>query len=175
MLFVLLIVGSLAIWSVQGACDDGSKDSNDGDVTAWFKNLGCQIKKGAEDLQESAKPWAEKIAANAKEFGHTVAQKYDEVKHKLTDDDKSTESTARAMHLSGPTEKVPLAPLPSAAALTDGLGEHTPPSESSQTDTADDMKSETNQPVAFDLRFILQPYKCPYGQALDHTHKCREP
>lgn len=161
----------MAILSVYGDCDEKSKD--DSDVTAWFKNLGCHIKKGAEDLQESAKPWAEKIAANAKEFGHTVAQKYDEVKHKLTDEDKSTESALKAIPLNIPTEKVPLAPLPSAAAITSDKGEHSSlpvfPKATVQSD------NENYRPEAIDQRFILQPYKCRSDEVIDHTGKCRKP
>lgn len=173
LVFALLIVGCLAIWSVNAGCDDGSKDSNEGDVTAWFKNLGCQIKKGAEDLQESAKPWVEKIAANTKEFGHTVAQKYDEVKHKLTDEGKPLETAPRAAPLNEPTEKVPLAPLPSAATLTDGLGEHSQIPESYAR--ADSLGSDINQPEAIDLRFLLQPNRCRSDEVIDHTGRCRKP
>ncbi|XP_037937629.1 uncharacterized protein LOC119671165 [Teleopsis dalmanni] len=95
----------------NAGCDDNSKESDEGDVKSWFKNLGCSIKKGAEDLGEQAKPIASKISETAKDFGNTVAQKYDELKHKLTDDTAQAASSSTPINLGAPTEKVPLAPL----------------------------------------------------------------
>ncbi|XP_073831946.1 uncharacterized protein [Musca autumnalis] len=82
-------------------CGDAEKD---GAVTAWFKNAGCTLK-----------PYADTVTNKAKEFGSTVAQKYDEVKHKLTDSDEKHEDAAAAPAAAAvvtSTEKVPLAPLP---------------------------------------------------------------
>ncbi|XP_005183436.1 uncharacterized protein LOC131801478 [Musca domestica] len=82
-------------------CGDPEKD---GQVTAWFKNAGCTLK-----------PYADTVATKAKEFGSTVAQKYDEVKHKLTDSDEKhgdEAASAPAAAVVTSTEKVPLAPIP---------------------------------------------------------------
>lgn len=103
---LVLMSNFLLFVNVLADCND-KKNPDDGEVTAWFKNLGCHIKKGAEDLQESAKPWADKIAAGAKEFGHSVVQRYDGIKHKLVDDEPSTPTIIN----NEPTEKISLAPI----------------------------------------------------------------
>ncbi|XP_065364883.1 uncharacterized protein LOC135957963 [Calliphora vicina] len=115
--FLALIV--LSATNVKADCGDDAKDDD-----SWFKKVGCQIKKGAEDTYESVKkgaedgyeavkPLGDKIATSAKEFGNTVAKKYDEVKHKLTDENVSIDNKpAENLHANEPTEKVPLAPLP---------------------------------------------------------------
>ncbi|KAI8126803.1 hypothetical protein CVS40_3246 [Lucilia cuprina] len=115
--FFALIV--LSATSVRADCEDEVKEDD-----SWFKKVGCQIKKGAEDTYqtvkkgaedgyEAVKPLGDKIATSAKEFGNTVAKKYDEVKHKLTDDNKPIDDKpADTLLASEPMEKVPLAPLP---------------------------------------------------------------
>ncbi|EDX16531.1 GD24780 [Drosophila simulans] len=49
------------------------------------------------------------IGEGAKEFGSSVAQKYDELKHKLTDEPSTTPKVPVAYD--APTEKVLLAPI----------------------------------------------------------------
>ncbi|XP_053947829.1 uncharacterized protein LOC128856549 [Anastrepha ludens] len=119
---VVILALALCVAFVHADCDDdSSKSSDDGEVKQFFKNLGCKIQKGAENLQENTKPWTDKIGASAKEFGNTVAQKYDELKHKLTDDnDSNGPSTPFAVVANAPTEKVPLAPLSGEAAPVAG-------------------------------------------------------
>ncbi|XP_067641941.1 uncharacterized protein [Eurosta solidaginis] len=103
---------AFCVANVHADCnDDNSKSSDEGEVTHFFKNLGCKIQKGAENLQENAKPWTEKLGASAKEFGSSVAQKYDELKHKLTDENKDAGPSTPFPIANAPTEKVPLAPL----------------------------------------------------------------
>uniref|UniRef100_A0A1B0ADJ2 Uncharacterized protein n=1 Tax=Glossina pallidipes TaxID=7398 RepID=A0A1B0ADJ2_GLOPL len=120
--FAVAVMTALYIVNVQADCDEPSGDSDDGEVKQWFKKVGCSIKKGAEDFQESAKPWTDKIANSAKDFGTSVAQKFDEVRHRLTDDKPTSEAT-RVGFNEEPTEKVPLAPLP-AAATTGQVRDH---------------------------------------------------
>ncbi|KAM7348509.1 uncharacterized protein ACRADG_007790 [Cochliomyia hominivorax] len=119
--FLALII-LCASQTVKADCEDDLKEDD-----SWFKKVGCQIKKGAEDTYqtvkkgaedgyEAVKPLGDKIANSAKEFGSTVAKKYDEVKHKLTDDNVPIENKpAVASVHNEPTEKVPLAPLPGEA------------------------------------------------------------
>ncbi|XP_017491137.1 PREDICTED: uncharacterized protein LOC108379302 [Rhagoletis zephyria] len=109
---IAILALALCVAYVHADCgEDSSKTSEEGEVTHFFKNLGCKIQKGAENLQENAKPWTDKIGASAKEFGSTVAQKYDELKHKLTDDNKADGPSTPFPVANAPTEKVPLAPL----------------------------------------------------------------
>lgn len=115
---VTILAFALCFAYVQADCDDSAQSNEDGDVKQFFKNLGCKIQKGAENLQDTAKPWAEKIGTSAKEFGNTVAQKYDELKHKLTDDDNSNGPSTPFPVANAPTEKVPLAPLSGEAAAS---------------------------------------------------------
>uniref|UniRef100_W8CBS7 Uncharacterized protein n=1 Tax=Ceratitis capitata TaxID=7213 RepID=W8CBS7_CERCA len=122
--FTLLVVLALALCLtyVHADCGDSSQSNEDGEVKQFFKNLGCKIQKGAENLQENAKPWADKIGSSAKEFGSTVAQKYDELKHKLTDDNNSDGPSTPFPVANAPTEKVPLAPLSGEAAAAPAAG-----------------------------------------------------
>jgi len=111
-LFALIAI-ALCVAYVCADCDDADKSSEEG-VSSWLKNVGCKIKKGAEDLSDSAKPWADKIGSSAKEFGSNVAEKYDKLKHKLTDDNgNQAQGAASNTYIveNAPTEKVPLAPL----------------------------------------------------------------
>lgn len=149
-LFIVWTFLALILFSATNAeeekkeCGDPEKD---GQVTAWFKNAGCTLK-----------PYADQVATKAKEFGNTVSQKYDEVKHRLTDssDEKKTDSDSAPVVIT-PTEKVPLAPLPGQGATT---GE---------------QKSTPVVPEGFDDRFLLQPdrFQCPKGQVRDHQNQCR--
>ncbi|XP_001991904.2 uncharacterized protein LOC6564559 [Drosophila grimshawi] len=82
--------------------------TEDTGITGFFKTLGCKVKQGAEDVADAAKPYTDKIGEGAKELGSSVAQKYDELKHRLTDD-ASTPKTSVAYD--APTERVPLAPI----------------------------------------------------------------
>uniref|UniRef100_A0A1A9WS68 Secreted protein n=1 Tax=Glossina brevipalpis TaxID=37001 RepID=A0A1A9WS68_9MUSC len=108
-----VIMTTLYIVNVKADCDNPSSDNSDeGEVKQWFKKVRCSIKKGAEDIQESAKPWTDKISSSAKEFSTSVAQKFDEVKHRLTDEKPSTEATRISLN-DEITEKVPLAQLSS--------------------------------------------------------------
>ncbi|XP_061387017.1 uncharacterized protein LOC133321963 [Musca vetustissima] len=131
-------------------CGDPEKD---GQVTAWFKNAGCTLK-----------PYADTVATKAKEFGNTVAQKYDEVKHKLTDSEEKPDaaSSAPAATVVTSTEKIPLAPLPGHE-------------DASKSSTGEHYKSTPVVPEAIDDRFLLQ-YQgrdCPNGQVRDHRNQCR--
>ncbi|XP_055845831.1 uncharacterized protein LOC129911874 [Episyrphus balteatus] len=89
--------------SVYCGCDRSGevKPSEDGDVTQFFKNLGCDIKKGAdkvsesakpyiddlkkgaEKVSESAKPYIDEIGKSAKKFGGTVADRFNDLKEKI--------------------------------------------------------------------------------------------
>ncbi|XP_014092827.3 uncharacterized protein [Bactrocera oleae] len=115
---VAILTFALCLAYVYADCDDSAQSNEDGEVKHFFKNLGCKIQKGAENLQENAKPWAEKIGTSAKEFGSTVAQKYDELKHKLTDDNNENGPSTPFPVANAPTEKVPLAPLTGEAAAS---------------------------------------------------------
>lgn len=178
MVWALLALIVVSATTVRADCEDGVKEDD-----SWFKKVGCQIKKGAEDTYqtvkkgaedglEAVKPLGDKIATSAKEFGSTVAKKYDEVKHKLTDDNVPIDgkpTVAPLVH--EPTEKVPLAPLAghAEAAKTDTAAK---PTTGEQTKTSD---SSIIEHESFDDRFLLQNNNpCPPGQALDHTRKhCR--
>lgn len=162
--FLAIIVLST---TVKADCEDDQKEDD-----SWYKKLGCQIKKGAEDGYEAVKkasgdgidalkPLGDKIATSTKEFGSTVAKKYDEVKHKLTDDEVAINKHADAPIANQPTEKVPLAPLPGQAEAKPVTGEQ-------RTST-----SKVVEPISFDDRFLLQNNECPQGQVLDHTKHCR--
>lgn len=95
--------------SARAECD-GTRNADDSDFTSFFKSLGCKVKQGAEDVAEAAKPYAEKIGEGAKDFGSSVAQKYDEIKHRLSDD-ASTPKSPSTLQFDAPTERVPLAPI----------------------------------------------------------------
>ncbi|XP_030379881.1 uncharacterized protein LOC115628061 [Scaptodrosophila lebanonensis] len=111
-----LLLVLLALTSNTWAADcDEAKNPDDSDFKHFFKNIGCKVKQGAEDVAEAAKPYADKIGEGAKDFGNTVAQKYDQLKHRLTDDapssTTSTASSGAAPVPVAPTERVPLAPI----------------------------------------------------------------
>lgn len=167
--FLTLLV--LAATTVKADCEDEVKEDD-----SWFKKVGCQVKKGAEDAYqtvkkgaedgyEAVKPLGEKIATSAKEFGNTVAKKYDEVKHKLTDDEVPIDNKPTAPVTNEPTEKVPLAPI----------GGHTEAKSEAKSATGEKNTSRIVVPEGFDDRFLLQNNDpCPPGQALDYTKKrCR--
>ncbi|KAH8287494.1 hypothetical protein KR054_008805 [Drosophila jambulina] len=98
----------VAVAEVRGECDE-EKKPDESDFKHFFKNLGCKVNQGAKDVAEAAKPYTDKIGEGAKEFGSSVAQKYDELKHKLTDEGSTTPKAPIAYD--APTEKVPLAPI----------------------------------------------------------------
>ncbi|XP_020802072.1 uncharacterized protein LOC110179054 [Drosophila serrata] len=98
----------VAIAGVRCDCDD-EKAPDESGLTHFFKNLGCKVNQGAKDVADAAKPFADKIGEGAKDFGSSVAQKYDEFKHKLTDEASTTPKAPVAYD--APTEKVPLAPI----------------------------------------------------------------
>lgn len=172
MLLALIVLS--ATNSVNGDCDDGSKEDD-----SWFKKFGCQIKKGAEDTYqtvkkgaedgyEAVKPLGEKIATSAKEFGNSVAKKYDEVKHKLTDEPVPIENQPAGHVAHEPTEKVPLAPIPGDSK----------PEVVGKTSTGEQINTQTTartvEPEGFDDRFLFQTDPvCPPGQTLDHRNHCR--
>lgn len=91
--------------SARAECD-GTRNADDSDFTSFFKSLGCKVK----DVAEAAKPYADKIGEGAKDFGSSVAQKYDEIKHRLSDD-ASTPKSPSTLQFDAPTERVPLAPI----------------------------------------------------------------
>lgn len=105
MIGLMLLV---AVAEVRGECDE-VKAPEESDFKHFFKNLGCKVNQGAKDVAEAAKPYAEKIGEGAKDFGSSVAQKYDELKHKLTDEGSTTPKAPIAYD--APTEKVLLAPI----------------------------------------------------------------
>ncbi|KAH8420018.1 hypothetical protein KR009_005015 [Drosophila setifemur] len=102
---IFLLVACL---EVRADCDE-PKGPDDSDLGQFFKKVGCQVKKGAEELSEAAKPYADKIAEGAKSFGSKVAENYDTLKHKLTDESSTT--PRGQVPYDAPTEKVPLAPI----------------------------------------------------------------
>ncbi|KAH8416488.1 hypothetical protein KR222_005529 [Zaprionus bogoriensis] len=105
---------------------DGKRNEDDSDITSFFKSIGCKVKQGAEDVAEAAKPYTDKIGEGAKDFGSSVAQKFDEIKHRLSDDASSTPKSPSSLQYDGPTERVPLAPIaptvPADALNADPLG-----------------------------------------------------
>ncbi|KAH8323836.1 hypothetical protein KR067_006101 [Drosophila pandora] len=113
-LVVLSLVG-LVVLAMSGGANaeradcDGGKKPEDSDFTHFFKNLGCKVKQGAEDVAEAAKPYADKISDGAKDLGQSVAHQYDVLKHKLSDEGSTT--PRGAVPYDAPTEKVPLAPI----------------------------------------------------------------
>lgn len=170
---LLALIMLSATNSVNADCEDEAKEDD-----SWFKKFGCQIKKGAEDTYqtvkkgaeegyEAVKPLGEKIATSAKEFGSNVAKKYDEVKHKLTDDPVPIENQPAGHVANEPTEKVPLAPIPGASK----------PEAAGKSSTGEQIKPTTArivEPEGFDDRFLLQNNDpCPPGQALDYKKHCR--
>lgn len=161
--FILLATTSSVAKADNKECGDPEKD---GEIKAWFKNAGCTIKKSYEDISDSAKPYADQIATKAKELGNTVAQKYDEVKHKLTDsnDKPQNDGSSPAAVVEGPTEKVLLAPLSGQA---DAAAK---PTTGEDTLTA---APKSGEPTSFDDRFLLQNNDCPKGQIHDHMNRCR--
>ncbi|XP_017064048.1 uncharacterized protein LOC108103174 [Drosophila eugracilis] len=98
----------VAAGQVRAECDD-TKSPEDSDIGHFFKNLGCKFNQGAKEVVEATKPYAEKIGEGAKEFGSSVAHKYDELKHKLTEELSTTPKVPVAYD--APTEKVLLAPI----------------------------------------------------------------
>ncbi|XP_034118316.1 uncharacterized protein LOC117577582 [Drosophila albomicans] len=104
-----IVLGLMLLSCETHAADcDASRDPEDSDFKNFFKNIGCKVSQGAEQVVEAAKPYAEKIGEGAKDFGSTVAQKYDELKHRLTDDASTPKATVT---YDAPTERVPLAPI----------------------------------------------------------------
>lgn len=170
-IWAFLVLIALSVASVKADCEDEAKEDD-----SWFKKVGCQIKKGAEDTYhtvkkgaedgyEAVKPLGDKIATSAKDFGNTVAKKYDEVKHKLTDEELPIDNKPAASIVNEPTEKVPLAPISG----------HTDTKPETKPTTGEKNTSRIVEPEGFDDRFLLQNSDpCPPGQALDHTKKhCR--
>ncbi|EDX02886.1 uncharacterized protein LOC6525958 [Drosophila yakuba] len=98
----------MAAGQVRAECDE-AKSPEDSDFKHFFKNLGCKVNQGAKEVAEAAKPYTDKIGEGAKEFGSSVAHKYDELKHKLTDEPSTTPKVPVAYD--APTEKVLLAPI----------------------------------------------------------------
>ncbi|KAH8238617.1 hypothetical protein KR032_011461 [Drosophila birchii] len=98
----------VAVAEVRGECDE-EKAPDESDFKHFFKNLGCNVNQKAKEVAQAAQPYADKLSEGAKDFGSTVAQKYDELKHKLTDDASTTPKAPIAYD--APTEKVPLAPI----------------------------------------------------------------
>ncbi|SPP78020.1 uncharacterized protein LOC117580780 [Drosophila guanche] len=107
-LFAVLLIVQVQV-QVRADCDE-TKSPDDSDFKHFFKNLGCKVKQGAEDVAEAAKPYTDKIGEGAKDFGSSVAHKYDELKHRLSDDTSSPKPPS-AVPYDAPTEKVPLAPI----------------------------------------------------------------
>lgn len=167
---VTILAFALFFAYVHADCDDSAQSNEDGDVKQFFKNLGCKIQKGAENLQENAKPWAEKIGTSAKEFGNTVAQKYDELKHKLTDENDSNGPSTPFPVANAPTEKVPLAPLSGeAAASSSNPAVAAPVPAAGKGEPADTIP---NTPLSIDDRFLFQTHECRKGEAVDQRRQC---
>lgn len=92
-------------------CDE-ARNPDDSDFKHFFKNLGCKVSHGAEQVVEVAKPYAEKIGTSAKDIGSSVVQKYDALKHSLSHDGSGSGSTpSTPVAYDAPTERVPLAPI----------------------------------------------------------------
>ncbi|XP_068158821.1 uncharacterized protein [Drosophila tropicalis] len=106
---IYALLGMLLVLNVRADCDD-TKAPDDSDFTHFFKNLGCKVKQGAEDVAEAAKPYATKINEGAKDIGSRLAQKYDDIKHHLSDDSSDKPQVTPVVY-DAPTEKVPLAPI----------------------------------------------------------------
>lgn len=133
------LLGLVLLCGTARAECDGTRNPDDSDFTSFFKSLGCKVKQGAEDVAEAAKPYAEKIGEGAKDIGSSVAQKYDELKHRLTDDGSTTPKSPLSLQYDGPTERVPLAPIaptvPASVLNPDPLGKcrpFSPPTRSCQ-------------------------------------------
>lgn len=136
----------------------------DGEVSAFFKNLGCKIKTGAEDTYEASKPYLEKAGNTVKEFGSNVKQGINDLKDKLTADDDVPKAEGSQVVMDAPTEKVPLAPLPGQENVVTKTGE-----------LKLDIPTPRSiiEPDGFDNRFLLQQNECPKGQVLDYKKRCR--
>ncbi|EDW27154.1 GL16381 [Drosophila persimilis] len=106
---IALLLIDVAVVQVRADCDE-TKGPDESDFKHFFKSLSCKVKQGAEDVAEVAKPYTDKIGEGAKDFGSSVAQKYDELKHRLSDDTSSPKPPS-AVPFDAPTEKVPLAPI----------------------------------------------------------------
>ncbi|KAH8272776.1 hypothetical protein KR026_011221 [Drosophila bipectinata] len=114
-LVVLSVVGLVVLAMSAGGASgeradcDSAKKPEDSDFSHFFKNLGCKVKQGAEDVAEAAKPYTDKISDGAKDLGQSVAHQYDVLKHKLSDEGSTTPRSA--VPYDAPTEKVLLAPI----------------------------------------------------------------
>ncbi|EDW65762.1 uncharacterized protein [Drosophila virilis] len=105
------VLGLVLLSSQCRAADcDEVKNPDDSDFKNFFKNFGCKVKQGAGEVADAARPYAEKIGEGAKDFTSSVAQKYDELKHRLTDDASTPRSPITGIP-DAPTERVPLAPI----------------------------------------------------------------
>lgn len=106
-------------------CDE-VKNPDDSDFKNFFKNLGCKVSNGAEQVVEAAKPYANKIGDTAKDIGSSVAEQYDALKHRIISDDHTSSAP---VPYDAPTERVPLAPitpaLPAEITKPQPIGEYT--------------------------------------------------
>lgn len=157
------LLGLVLLCGTARAECDGTRNPDDSDFTSFFKSLGCKVKQGAEDVAEAAKPYAEKIGEGAKDIGSSVAQKYDELKHRLTDDGSTTpKSPVLSLQYDGPTERVPLAPIaptvPASVLNPDPLGKCRP-------------FSPAHSILPTDLRFTYS--QIPLNSVADGLHNLR--
>ncbi|ALC48326.1 CG9691 [Drosophila busckii] len=106
----LFVAVALLSARAHAADCDQAKNPEDSDFKNFFRSVSCKVKQGAEEAAIVVKPYTDKIGDGAKEIGSSVANKFDELKHKFTDEG-TTAKAPTVMPFNAPTERVPLAPI----------------------------------------------------------------
>ncbi|XP_011185348.1 uncharacterized protein LOC105213930 [Zeugodacus cucurbitae] len=97
------IVPSLSDLPIIGPKVTSPEESGEHQVRDFFKNVGCQIKKGAEKVSEQAKKIGTELKEGAKKFGEKAKDLGSDIKDKLGDikdkfsKDSSEELTAHKL------------------------------------------------------------------------------
>ncbi|XP_053950224.1 uncharacterized protein LOC128858192 [Anastrepha ludens] len=95
------ILPSLSDVPIIGPKVASTEDSAEHQVRDFFKNVGCQIKKGAEKVSEHAKKLGTELKQSAKKFGEKAKDLGSDIKDKFGDfKDKFSSDSAeeRATH-----------------------------------------------------------------------------
>ncbi|XP_055911039.1 uncharacterized protein LOC129945373 [Eupeodes corollae] len=176
--------------SVNCGCDRSGevKPSEDGDVTQFFKNLGCDIKKGAEKVSDSAKPYiddikkgAEKVSESAKPYiddlgsrarklGGTVADRFHDLKEKIssnTDNSTVTPEKSSSTTAEGRSVDYELSSTSNSSSPSSGSSSSTPTTPSPSSSSSSILPD-------IDDRFILDAVpKCGENKKDDGRGHCR--
>ncbi|XP_018785695.1 PREDICTED: uncharacterized protein LOC108966944 [Bactrocera latifrons] len=97
------IIPSLSDLPIIGPKVSSAEESSEHQVRDFFKNVGCQIKKGAEKVSEQAKKIGTELKEGAKKFGEKAKDLGSDIKDKLGDikdkfsKDSSEELTAHKL------------------------------------------------------------------------------